>query len=333
MIKREDKTVHYRGIVKVLQMGQDLRKRILTLDPQEGRTIRTPPLTEEGSWVGAPSILYDEEPGKYLLSYRLRNPRTEPFRKINYHRGYEARIAESTDGRTFTDIWAVSKQEYGARSFERACLRKVGGTYRLYLSYDDPKAKQWRIDLLESEDPSEFNTQERKTILTPRNKGPAVGHVKDPYLIQHDGMWLMFVNYHDEDISHVSETGVAVSEDGVTFEWKGDLFPNDREGWDKGIARLTTLLRVTTETALMLYDCGTSMKEMVCEEKTGVGMLNLSNLTVTRIEDVSLPLTSPYSSGSLRYFDALRRGREITLFFEFATKFKTHELRVQEVRV
>lgn len=315
-------------------MKQDLKEQILTLDPQVGSTIRTPPLKKKRSWVGAPSIIYDEEKEIYLLYYRMRNPRIEPLRKINYHRGYEARIAESKDGLTFTDIWAVSKQEYDARSFERACLRKVGETYRLYLSYDDAGAKNWRIDLLESLDPSNFNIQERKTILTPRNKGLTVDHVKDPYLVQYEGKWVMFVNYHDKDVSQVSETGVAVSNDGVNFEWKGDLFPQDRDGWDKGIARLTTLIRCNNnDKAILLYDCGTSMKEMVCEEKTGVAILKLSDLTVKRIEDERLPLASPYTSGSLRYFDAIRRGKKIKFFFEYATKFGTHELRMEEMLV
>lgn len=315
-------------------MRQDFMEQLLNLDPQAGRTIRTPPLKKERSWVGAPSILYEEDEGTYLLYYRLRNPRIAPLRKINYHRGYEARIAKSNDGFTFTDIWAVTKQEYGARSFERACLRKVGETYRLYLSYDDAEAKNWRIDLIESVDPSNFNIQDRKTILTPHNKGPAVDHVKDPYLMQYEDKWLMFVNYHDKDVSHVSETGVAVSKDGINFEWKGDLFPQAREGWDKGIARLTTLIRCKKkEKAIILYDCGTSMKEMVCEEKTGVATLTLSDLTVTRIEDERLPLASPYTSGSLRYFDAIQRGKGTQFFFEYATKFGTHELRMEELPV
>lgn len=313
-------------------MKSKLIEQLLNLNPEEGHPIRVPPLKEEGAWVGAPSITYDTAEGKYYLYYRLRHPRSSVMRNVNYHRGYEARIAESFDGVFFSDIWALSKREANVRSFERGCLRKVDDEYRLYLSYDDAKDHTWKIALLESEDPSNFSFRDAKVILTPNYNGKNVDHVKDPYLVRSNEQWLLFANYHDKAVSKVSETGIAVSEDGINFKWLGDLFPQDRSGWDAEIARLTSVIGTSDET-IMCYDCGESMEQRVCEEKTGVGIIDLSKRKVKRIEDERLPLSSPHGSGSLRYVDAVKGKGALKLFYEYATKWNTHELRMSEFSI
>lgn len=312
-----------------------LKDGLLSLDPRKSKTVRVPPLKEKGSWVGAPSVIFDDSQEKFFLYYRLRNPRNKPMKSINYHRGYEARIAESDDGVIFNDIWALSKQEYNALSFERACLRKVNDKFHLYLSYNDINDETWKIDLLKASDPSNFDYNQKKTVLTPKNKGKLVDHVKDPYLIKYDGQWIMFVNYHDQSVSKVSETGVAISENGNEFSWsKKDLFPQERNGWDKEIARFTTLIKTEKKgKALMFYDCGSLMSEMVREEKTALGILDLADLKVKRLKDKRLPLESPHSSASLRYVDSFKRKGIVRLYYEFATRFATHELRTQEFHI
>src|SRR5690554_5054567 len=99
-------------------------------DPEEGTSIVTPADTTAGNWVGAPSVTYDAERKRYYLCYRVRQPRPV--------RGGELRIAESTDGVNFTDIWTCTKEELNSASIERAALVQTPeGQHRLYFSYVD----------------------------------------------------------------------------------------------------------------------------------------------------------------------------------------------------
>ncbi len=63
-------------------------------NPQEGVTILEPPCNGSGYWVGAPSVIFDEEVSRFYLYYRVRKPRPV--------RGGDCYIAESKDGIKFT---------------------------------------------------------------------------------------------------------------------------------------------------------------------------------------------------------------------------------------
>jgi hypothetical protein len=146
-------------------------------DPGRGLTVLSPAAPGPGYWVGAPSVSYDPEQERFLLSYRRRRPRGhEP------DRGYLACIAESRDGVHFTDIWSVQKEQIGTPSMERMCLQKVGSNYLLYLSYVDPADNRWRIDVLESTSPDGFDPRMMRSLLTAEDT--QTEGVKDPHIIR-----------------------------------------------------------------------------------------------------------------------------------------------------
>lgn len=306
-------------------------------DPEEGVTIITPADTSKGNWVGAPSVTYDEVRRRYYLCYRVRQPR--PIR------GGELRIAESTDGVNFTDIWTCTKEELDSASIERAALVKTPeGGYRLYFSYVDAADSRWRIDLVEADEPSGFDTSTRRAVLT-ADQADAEG-VKDPWVVILGGLYYMTVSYAPrpaatasseamhgtQDVFNTgiakSSTGLAVSSNGIDFEWHGELFPPSESGWDSYACRIGSILYLPP-VFTAFYD-GSDTVEDNYEERVGIAVTtDLKNFT--RLTTDGPALVSPHSSGSLRYLDAVPIGDEVLYYYEYARADGSHELRMNRV--
>ena len=306
-------------------------------DPAAGRTVIEPPGGGPGWWAGACSAVYDDYAGCFYLYYRLRKPR-------ELGRGAECRIARSDDGLRFTDIWCATKEQIETPSMERACLLAMpSGEWRLYLSFVDPADGRWGIDLMRAGRPDAFDPARRKPILT-ADQIAAEG-VKDPYVLIAGGLVMMIVSYaptparpasRDEmhatgDVYNTgltkSHSGLAVSGDGLTFEWKGDILsPGD--GWDAYCARIGTLLH-TPPVWTAFYD-GSAGVDQNYEEKTGLAVtLDLAHFE--RVTTREPALVSPHASGSLRYADAVVAGGEIHYYYEYARPDGSHELRASVV--
>src|SRR5947209_15317168 len=149
-------------------------------DPPAGETVLAPDAPGPGTWVGAPSVIYDSKRRRVLMSYRRRRPRDGS----KDERGYLAVVAQSTDGgRTFSDLWQVTKQQIGTSSLERFCLRRAPeGAWLLYTSWEDPpRSDQWRIDVLRAREPDDFDIATARLVLSPAGAGVHAG--KDPYVI------------------------------------------------------------------------------------------------------------------------------------------------------
>lgn len=306
-------------------------------DPEDGVTIVAPAATTKGNWVGAPSVTYDAGLDRYFLCYRIREPRPV--------RGGELRIAESSDGVTFKDIWSCTKEQLDSASIERAALVQTPeGGYRLYLSYVDPSDSRWRIDLLEAETPADFNTAHRRGVLT-AEQADAEG-VKDPWVVIVGGLYYMTVSYAPrpsgaasteamhgtQDVFNTgiakSSTGLAISSDGIAFEWKGELFAPSESGWDSYACRIGSLLYIPP-VFTAFYD-GSDTVEDNYEERVGLAVsTDLSHFH--RISVDGPALVSPFSSGSLRYLDALHVKDEILYYYEYARPDGSHELRLNRV--
>jgi hypothetical protein len=302
--------------------------------------VQEPPGAGRGNWAGAPSAIYDLERRRFFLSYRVRRPLAEG-------RGYETRVAESADGRTFRDIWVGRREEFDSPSIERSALVKTpDGRYRLYVSYVDGVANRWRIDLLEAGSPDAFDPKSRVAVLGP-DDADSEG-VKDPYVLIVGGMYYMYVPYGPRSTvvtgSGESElhgtgnvfttgrvahpTGLATSVDGVHFQWRGDVI-TPGSGWDRNMARLACVCYVPP-VFTAFYDGRTSVGD-VYEDRTGVAV----GLTPDRFEVLSREapvLASPHASGSLRYMDVVPLGDEWFWFYEFARPDGAHELRASVVR-
>lgn len=297
------------------------RRRRVTLSPwdtEDGVTILEPPGRGRGWWAGCPSVLDDGD--RVLLAYRLRRPRgTED------DRGYECRIAASTDGVRWDDVWSVTKDRLRSTSMERFCLRRADdGRYLLYTSYEHPDDGRWRIDVCEADRPEAFDVGTGRTVLTP--DGTGTDAVKDPYVVEAGGELLMFVSTFVTPAGP-APTSLAVSTDGLEYEWRGTVL-DVGDGWDRYQARLSAVV-ATDDGYVGLYD-GAGSPDEDTEERLGLAFSD--DLRTWERVSVDAPwLVSPHASGSLRYPDVLVRDGEWWVYYEYARTDGSHELRLNRV--
>ncbi|MEA3407294.1 MAG: hypothetical protein U9R48_04350 [Chloroflexota bacterium] len=313
----------------------------LVFDPLQGQTIKEPPGEGRGYWVGAPSVLYDDETKKFYLYYRIRKPRPV--------RGGECHIAASDDGVTFHDIWNATKEDLDSPSVERFSLTKsLDGKWLLYPSYVDPQTNRWRIDVVEAESPDAFDLSQCQELFSAKEVG--VQGVKDPWVMIVNGLYYMLISYamslditspEDREKMHatadiyntgltLSSTALAVSGDGRHYEWKGDIFPPRQGAWDAYAARLGCL--IPTESGWLGYYDGAASVEENYEERTG--MVQSWDLThFYRLSQQGPSIVSPYGSGGLRYVDAIALDGELYLYYEFCRPDGSHELRLNRLRI
>lgn len=313
--------------------------RIPLPDPARGKVVREVPGAGKGNWVGACSAMYDDEAGKFFLYFRYRKPRGQG-------RGFECRIAESTDGVNFTDIWTANKDQFGTSSIERGSLMKTPeGKYLLYISYVDPEDSRWRIDVMEADSPSEFDPANRKAVLTAPELG--LEGVKDPYVVLIGSMYHMLISYaavapvgesaSDDELHStqdayntgliISATGLATSGDGLHFDWQGTVM-DVGDGWDAYETRVTSIV-YAPPVFNAFYD-GAANVEGNYEERTGLAVsFDLCNFDRTTPNGPAL--VSPHASGGLRYIDAVPMGDKIFYYYEMARPDGAHDLMVDVV--
>jgi len=308
-------------------------------DPERGTVVREPEGRGSGWWVGAPSALFDPERKRFYLYYRQRRPLAEG-------RGWRIAVAESTDGIRFTEVWHATKEQFQSSSIERSCIVKTpAGRYRLYVSYVALPKNRWQIDLLEADDPRDWDPSRRVTILEPEAVN-AEG-VKDPVVFLLGRRTYMFVPYGPRSsvapgstesdlhgtgnvftvprIKHPS--GLAVSEDGVRFTWLGDAtLPGS--GWDRQMARVSCIL-YTPPLFQVFYD-GRTGEGDIYEDRTGLCVTHDLRTFHTLTPDAPL-LQSPHGQGCLRYLDAVPVGDRTFFYYEYGRPDGGHELRVSVV--
>lgn len=306
--------------------------------PEDGITIYEPPGSGDGYWIGAPGAIYDDEEAKFYLYYRRRKPRGQG-------RGYECGISESKDGIKFEEIWLASKDLFGGISVERGAIVKcLDGKYRLYIGYVDPKDNKWKIDMVEADSPENFDPNTRKLAVDPNICG--VEGVKDPYVLVLGGVYYMLISYaptpgrgsdgsfHETaDVFNTgktsSNTGLAISSDGIEWNWLGDVMsPPSGDGWNAYATRVSCAL-YTPPIFNVFYDGGSAVGENY-EEKTGLA-ITFDFKSYHHVSGKSPILTSPHGTGSLRYMDAIKFKSQIFYYYEYARADGSHELRVNRV--
>ena len=308
-------------------------------DPERGTVVKEPDGRGPGWWVGAPSALYDRERQRFYLYYRQRRP-------LGEGRGWRVGVAESADGVRFAEIWHATKEQFGSSSIERSCiLKRPDGAYRLYVSYVAMPQNRWRIDLLEAEDPRGWDPGRRVTILEP--EAVDAEGVKDPVLFTVGPRTYMLVPYgprasvvpgSTEEQLHGTgnvftiprikhPSGLAVSEDGVRFDWLGDAtLPGG--GWDRQMARVSCVLH-TPPVFQVFYD-GRTGEGDIYEDKTGL-CVTLDLRTFHKLTPDAPLLQSPHGQGCLRYLEAVPVGDRIFFYYEYGRPDGAHELRVHAV--
>ncbi len=309
----------------------------LKFNPDEGTVVCGPLGDGPGYWAGAPGVMYSETHERFYLVYRLRRPRgVEP------DRGAEIRIAQSTDGIAFEDIWSGTKDLLDTTSIERCALDYRPDTgWRMYVSYVDPGDRRWLISLIEADRPEDFDLRSVRPILTAADLG--VEGVKDPFLFDHDGLRHMVVSFavaatpgstaddmHGTDDAYntgliQSATGLATSGDGVEWQWQGPILAPAPGAWDAYAARINTVWR-QGDTWLGLYDGSADVSENY-EERCGLAYS--TDLRTFHRTTLSEPLYQPLSDKrALRYFNVVRRDDRLYTYYEMSREDGSHDLRV-----
>ena len=313
---------------------------ITLFDPEAAQVVLEPLEPGNGHWVGAPCALYLPDERAFYLYYRRRRPRgQEP------DRGFACYIARSTDGTHFEDIWSAPKSAFGGSpSLEKSSLvRDSDGRFLLFVSYVDSADNRWRIDVLEADAPDTFDPARRQPVLTAADIH-AEG-VKDPFVINVGGLWHMIASYAPTPVvaddsareeMHAtadvyntgfakSSTGLAVSGDGRTWAWQGDVFAPRDAGWDQYCSRISSLVRVGQQW-LAFYDGSADVAENY-EEQCGLALsADLRNFI--RLSVDGPVVQSRGGSRSVRYVDVVPVGDELYVYFECARADGAHDVRL-----
>lgn len=294
------------------------RKRAPWFNPEDGEVVMLPDGSGSGYWVGAPGVVMDEAGDRVLMTYRRRCPRDGSARE----RGYLAAIAASCDGgRTFQDIWTVTKEEVATSSLERFCLRPSGEGWWLYTSWESPPGSgQWRVDVLQAAQPEQMSVAHASGLFLP---GPLrVDAVKDPYVFVDQGTSYMYLSTFLSPAGP-APTSLAAGTGGKNFEWQG-LVLDVGQGWDAHQARISSVMRYGPG-YLAYYDGGRSAAEDT-EERCGWAV-SVDLRSWRKVNTHGPTLTSPHGTGSLRYVDLVQTAEGLYAYFEYARPDGSHELR------
>ncbi len=303
----------------------------------KGTLIREPAGKGKGYWVGAPGWCWDEADQAAYLAYRIRRPRgVEP------ERGGESCIARTRDFVTFEDVWSVNKSAYDSASIEKSTLKRgADGQWRYFTSYVAPEDGRWCVALNEADRVEELDPDNTERVFSATKFG--LEGVKDPWLLQIDGVYHMFLSVakgtaSTNDRSHdtadifstgecVSTTALAISSDLDRWNWQGIVLEPGRTGWDQYCRRINSILPLDGR-YYAFYDGSTGHHENY-EEKTGLAVSD--DLRLWEVLSPKGPVVlSPYASGSLRYIDAQRVADEIIFMYELVRANGAHEMRVEK---
>ncbi len=302
----------------------------------EGQIIREPVGDEQGYWAGAPGWFWDETDQAAYVCYRIRRPRgVEP------DRGGESRIARTTDFENFEDVWSVHKDAYQSASIEKSILRRGNdGKIRYFTSYVAPEDGRWCTTINTADSIEALDAAKTKRLFTASELG--LEGVKDPWILEENGTYHLFLSVainttatsdssHDTlDIFNTGEcksaTALATSTDLDNWDWQGVILqPEGDTAWDKYCRRINSVLPLNGK-YYAFYD-GSEGHHQNYEERTGLAVSeDLKNWTVLTPDNPCI--TSPHTTGSLRYIDAQPHGDDILFLYELTRPNGAHEMRM-----
>jgi hypothetical protein len=266
------------------------------------------PAPGPGNWVGAPSVVIDDE--GFVIAYRVRTAG---------ERGSAVHIARSTDGEMVTPLVSLDKDRFGAESLERPAIVRTGsGGWRVYVSCATPGSKHWRIDVLEADDLAGLQTAVHHVAFP----GDTATGVKDPVIRRVPSGWGAWVCCHPLDEAGEEDrmvTRYATSPDGLRWQWQGEVLAGRPGTWDARGARATAVLPDGSAT----YD-GRASKEENFAERTGLAQARDGRLVALDAGPVSVA----------RYLDVVPLGASTyRLYYEAPLSDGSHELRTQRVEL
>jgi hypothetical protein len=309
-------------------MDHDQLADRLRFDPSTAAVIAEPPGTGYGFWAGGAKVSHDTESGNFALFYRLRSP-------LELDRGGECRVALSTDGISFDDVWSARKGDLAATSIEVGHCLRVGDEWRLYVSYEYSATGEWRIDVVRGPDPAKLDTQGRRTALAPGDYG--LEWIKDPWLVGRDGGLELFAAVParnrpltEDDVvtaGPLDASVVAASDDGLYFPTIEYVFEGTTaDTWHDRRARLNSAFPLG-DSWVATYDGGRTFFDNY-EEWAGLAVSD-DLRSFRRIATEQPWVRSPF--GAVRYVYGLPVGNTIFFYFEYARQDGSHDLRVAVV--
>lgn len=277
------------------------------------RVVVSAPDAGPGNWAGAASaVLVD---GVFWLTWRVRRPLTDG-------RGVAVQVARSLGGETFEVVAEVSREAFGAESFERPVLVPVPGVgWRLYLSCATPGSKHWWVDSLTAATVEELPRGQRALVLA----GDDRTAVKDPVIEPATGggwdMWLCCHPLQDPGHEDRMTSRHLTSPDGLAWTDRGEVLAGRPGEWDARGARVTAV--VGQQPLTVLYD-GRADAASNWYETTGLARWDGDRLVP---DDAVGTIASPHSDGAFRYAAAVALPDGRTRFYvEAARPDGAHDL-------
>lgn len=300
----------------------------LRFDPTRGTVIREPPGRGYGYWAGGHKVFWDG--ARFVLFYRLRTP-------LEHGRGGLARLAVSTDGFNFDDVWEVDKSQLASTSIEVGHCVKTNDSWRLYLSYEVAGTSAWRIDLIEGSDLESLDPQARRTVLSPGDYG--LPWIKDPFLVPANDGWHLFAAAPPRRSSIPADEGdtlvarpldatvLATSADGRYFDSLQYVFEPPGGGtWHGNRARLNSVFELD-DIWIATYDGGRTFYDNY-EEWAGLATSH-DGIAFSRLPQPEPWIRSPH--GSVRYIYGQPTDGGMLFYYEYCREDGSHDLRVSEV--
>ncbi|MCX5771721.1 MAG: hypothetical protein NTZ09_15830 [Candidatus Hydrogenedentes bacterium] len=274
-------------------------------------------------WAGAPSAVLSPR-GEFYLAARMREGRS-PRGK----RGYEIRILKSDDGRRFTPINRIRREDAGVPGFERPALvvDPVTGLYRLYGC--SPLDTGWSIIRFDdAEDPAAFKPSTARPVLQPLPGDPAFARVngyKDPFIFFHAGRWHMFVIGCD----FIERIHYFVSDDGDVWRAATVNPVMENTGWHNFYTRPACVFPMRVGYLLVYEGSCIGWHDPVYNIATGLAYTpDLKAFYDLTPDKPLLKSTTPGDYHTWRYSHWLPVGDQVFMFFEAARPNNTNEVRL-----
>lgn len=287
------------------------------------QTVLEPDENTPEWWAGAPSVCRAQD-GTFYLAARMRegnSPRGS--------RGYEMRLLKSPDGRAFTPLHSLKREDAKLPGFERPALVQdpASGTFRLYGCAN--LGPGWGIFKLDDvAEPSQFDVSTRKTVLeaTPGEQGfISVAGFKDPFVMHANGAWHMFVIGYDQ----IERAYHLASDDGERWEFMGENPILENAGWHNCYTRPACILPLAAGYLVVYEGSHISWRDPSYNIATGLAYSpDLEDFIDLTPDEPLLKSTTPGQYHTWRYSHWLPVKDKLHVYFEAARPNNTNETRL-----